>query len=116
MSLTFLSQDWDEYGVADLNATCASPPVISCWNSTKRLVGPGCAKSYEVSNPHLIILTSSSSRHPHLILTSSSPHPHLIIVLILTCSSRHPHLIFSQWKREREVRFGWLTTRIKPEW
>lgn len=38
---------WDEYGVADLNASCASPPQISCWNSTKRLVGPGCAKMYE---------------------------------------------------------------------
>ena len=58
--------DWDEYGVADLNETCASPPVISCWNSTKRLVGPGCAKAYE-------------------------------------------------YRREKEVRFGWLTTRIKPE-
>ena len=58
--------DWDEYGVADLNDTCASTPLVSCWNSTKRLVGPGCAKTYE-------------------------------------------------WKREKEVRFGWLTTRIKPE-
>ena len=26
---------WDEYGVADMNATCASPPEVSCWNSTK---------------------------------------------------------------------------------
>jgi len=59
-------ENWDEYGVADLNDTCASPPIVSCWNSTKRLVGPGCAKAYE-------------------------------------------------WKREKEVRFGWLTTRIKPE-
>ena len=58
--------DWDEYGVADLNETCASPPVISCWNSTKRLVGPGCAKAYE-------------------------------------------------FRREKEERFGWLTTRIKPQ-
>jgi hypothetical protein len=30
----------------------------------------------EVTNPHVIL--TSSSRHPHLILTSSSPHPHLI--------------------------------------
>jgi hypothetical protein len=30
-----------------MNASCASPPEISCWNSTKRLVGPGCAKDYE---------------------------------------------------------------------
>ena len=57
---------WEEYGVADLNATCASPPEISCWNSTKRLVGPGCAKAYE-------------------------------------------------WQREKEIRFGWLRTRIEPE-
>ena len=45
--------------------------------------------SDEVSNPHLI-LTSSSPRH-HLTLTPSSPNPHLIRIILTTIISPSPH-------------------------